>query len=207
MTKLFDTLKKFALLRAIIYIIFGVVLFLEPESVVKWLLYIVAAYLGIMGLIAIITAIVNRKENGLATFDFFSGIILLILGICLAIFAPSIAMITNVLLGIVVVICGISFLAMGINAQKAASLFGIPLIIFAIVLIAAGALMIFHPIGTTIVLGRIFAVIFVLMGIGEIVAAIALRKVKAFTTNIQTTAPSTPDTTSTTSEPNAPDKQ
>ena len=177
MTTLFDKLKKFAFLRAIIFIIFGAVLFYDPQLVIKWLFYIIAAYFILMGVIAIITAIVNKTQEGLLTFDFVTGIIMVLVGIFIAVFAVQISLFIHIVMGILVVIGGIAFLSMGIAVQKTKTISGLPLIIFGLVLIAAGVTIFINPFQTQELLFRIFACVLILMGIAEIVTAIAYRKV------------------------------
>ena len=177
MSTLFDKLKKFAFLRAILFIIFGGVLLYDPLLVIKWLFYIIAAYFVLMGLISIITAIVNKSTNGLLTFDFITGIILILVGVFIAIFAVQISLFIHIVMGILVIIGGIAFVSMGVTVQKTKSISGLPLIIFGIILIAAGVTIIVNPFGTQELLFRIFACVLILMGIGEIVTAVAYRKV------------------------------
>ena len=176
MSTIFENLKKYSALRAIIFIILGAAILYNPLFVIKWLFYIIAAYFALMGIISIITAIANRKENGLATFEFVSGIILLLLGICIAVFAVQISLFIHVVMGILVIISGILFFTMGVDIQKAKIKSGVPLLIFAVAIIAAGAMVIVNPFGTQALLFRIFACILIVIGVAEVVTLIVYRK-------------------------------
>ena len=178
MRSLFEKLKKYALLRSIIYILLGAAIIYDPIIVLKWILYIIAAYFALIGIISIITAISKIKEEGLANFDFISGIILVLVGICIVAFAVQISLFIHVLMGILVVVSGSTYFAMGLDVQKSKIVSGVPLMIFSIIVIVAGVLLLVNPFGTQALLFRIFAVALIIMGIGEIVSMITYRKIK-----------------------------
>ena len=170
-----DKFQRYILLRAVVYIAFGIFAVIEPEMLFQSIVYVVSIYLAILGILGIFSGFRAKKETDTYGGSFISGIFLIIAAAIILFFAPAIASIFPFFLGILIVINAVYQLINAVNAKNAgASGFG--WIIFSLILAVLGIILIFNPFSSLLVLFQIFGGILILMAISEVIAYFKFKK-------------------------------
>ncbi|OJG98515.1 hypothetical protein RV18_GL002938 [Enterococcus termitis] len=172
-----EQLRKYALLRGIVYIIFGLLILFDPRSVFQLAVYFISAYIALMGVLNLYDGFKVKKATGTYGMSFLGGIILLVLAGIILVFAKGIVSILPIFLGLVIVIIGASRAMQAVNLRSYVNVNWLPMLIYSGILIVAGLVLIFNPFSSLLVLFQLFGGILVFMGIGEIVAFFQLRNI------------------------------
>ncbi|MFD1901940.1 HdeD family acid-resistance protein [Enterococcus termitis] len=177
MNNVMEQLRKYALLRGIVYIIFGLLILFDPRSVFQLAVYFISAYIALMGVLNLYDGFKVKKATGTYGMSFLGGIILLVLAGIILVFAKGIVSILPIFLGLVIVIIGASRAMQAVNLRSYVNVNWLPMLIYSGILIVAGLVLIFNPFSSLLVLFQLFGGILVFMGIGEIVAFFQLRNI------------------------------
>ena len=169
-------LKNYVLLRALLYLALGILLLINPTVVLRWMLFILAGYFACVGIINIIGCLRARREQSLFAFDFFSGILSVLLGILLVVFSRQISAILHIFMGILVLLSGLGYLSQSRNVRKTQPRAARGLMLYACVVLALGLLMVFNPFAVQIVLFTLFGATLTMLGISDIVCLLLYRK-------------------------------
>ncbi|MFW8578112.1 DUF308 domain-containing protein [Enterococcus entomosocium] len=161
--------KSHAILRAIIYIIFGIAITINPAGFFNFIGYVLAGYLTLIGLINILEDFKTRKESGHWGLGLFSGIFLLVLALVVLLFASTIASILPILLGLSIISNGAFQLVLGLNTKSVAW------IIYSVILVIGGALLLFNPFASLLILLQVFGFTLIAMGILEVIGFFMFR--------------------------------
>lgn len=160
--------KSHSILRAIIYIIFGVSIAINLSYFFNFIGYVLGVYLTLIGLINILEDFKSRRESGHWGFGLFSGIIILVLAIVALLYMTTINSILNIL-GLSIISNGVFQLILGLNTKSAAW------IIYSIVLIVSGSLVIFYPFMSLLILLEVFGFTLIIMGVVEVIGYFIFR--------------------------------
>lgn len=169
MQTLLDNLKKYTILRAIIFLVLGLLIIIFPQPIMSIIVYIIAAALMIMGIVNIISYFNNRPRAAFKDVSFLSGVLLLVVGIVIAVFSHQILSAIPVVLGIFVILSGAMYFLEALNVQKTLNRSGMPMFIFSILILIVGIILIVNPFSALTFLFRMFGIILLVMGIGDII--------------------------------------
>ena len=161
--------KNHAILRAVIYIIFGIAIAINPSGFFNFIGYILASYLTLIGLINIFEDFKSKKGTGYWGLGLFSGIFLLFLALIVLLFAETIASVLPILLGLSIISNGAFQLVLGLNFKS------LSWIIYSGLLIIGGVLLLFNPFNSLLALLQIFGITLIIMGILEIISYFMFR--------------------------------
>lgn len=167
----FQKFTQYALLRAALLAVLGILMLLFPGTLLNLIVYIVAACVIIYGVVNIINYIRTRTTavNG---FEFVVGCLLLVLGLVMILFSRQIVSILPIFLGVLLVIGGASYF---VNAWGAGEQKNIPLLLLSALIIIGGLLVIFNPFGSMELLCRIFGLLLLLSCVDELFAFFTYR--------------------------------
>lgn len=175
MRSLYTKLSRYALLRAAVYILFGLLLIFAPNAVTHIIVYIIAAYLAVMGILSIIGALRSGGDSPFTQYDFILGVLMVILSLIAFIFSQQLISLLPIFFGVLIVLGGASYLLQAISLKGSNAGPVAVLWVLAIVFIAAGILIIFNPFQTILLLFQAFGIALALYGIGEIVTYLLFR--------------------------------
>lgn len=175
MSSVLEKLKKYAVLRGVIYIIFGLLILLNPRSIFQLTVYFVSAYIAIMGILNIIDGVKVKKATDTYGMSFMGGIVLLVIALFVLVFAKGIVSILPIFLGLAIAIAGIARAVQSVNLRQYVNVKWVPMLVYGLVLIVAGLVLMFNPFSSVLVLFQLFGGILIFMGIGEFVAFFQLR--------------------------------
>lgn len=175
MRNIFEKLAKYALLRGILYIALGILMLIAPQVVMHVIVYILAAYAIIMGIINMVAYLRNRRD-GVGGFGLVTGVLLIVLGIVMIIFTRGILSILPIFLGALLILAGVSRLIEAIGGGSGLGTPRLLLVIIAILVIIGGFLVILNPFSTSVLLFQIFGIIAIIQGVGEVISYFTFRK-------------------------------
>ena len=176
MRSIYAKFKNYVLLRAILCLALGVLLFVHPTFIPQLMLNILSGYFIVMGILSIVSYFRNQEEGERMQFNFISGILLVMLGIILAAASTQIANIIHLFLGLMVTMSGANYFAQSREIHKNAPPAGLPLLVYSIVVMAVGVLIVFNPFAAQVILFQVFGVVLSVMGISDILCLIVYRK-------------------------------
>lgn len=159
-----DNLQKHALLRAIVFIILGIAIAINPSVFFQFVAYLIAGYFTIIGLIHIYGDYKAQKATGSFGFGLISGILLIVLAIAVLLFASRIVAILPFILGLVIILNGLFQLVASLNNRRTGW------IIYSVLVLIAGLTLTFNPFASLLVLFQIFGFFLIIMGVSEVVS-------------------------------------
>lgn len=153
----------------------GLFLLIEPETTLHAISYIVGIILIVWGIIPVIGYLSNKENQGYLDFSFVLGIFSLIIGIIIVINPNIIGSIIPLLLGIWMLINGITKLQYSLNLKKYEKDSNMSVIISVIILIC-GLVLIFNPFKGAVVLTQIIGGFIIAYSILDIMECLSLKK-------------------------------
>ena len=149
-----ENFRRHTLLRDAVFIVIGSAIVFNPGAFFQFVGYLIAGYLMLLGLINIYDDYKIKKQTGSWGLGFVTGLIFVVLAVAFLFFAPVIVSILPFLLGISIVINGL--------VQTGA-------LIYSILVLIAGAVLVFNPFKSLLVLMQVFGFILIFMGVIEII--------------------------------------
>lgn len=178
MSNVMDQIRKYALLRVIVYILFGIVIVMNPNAVFNLAVYFISAYTAIMGLLSIYEGLKIKRQTGEYGMNMMGGITLLVLAGIVLVFARGIVSILPFFLGLIIVMVGIARFIQANNLKKYPQVNWMSLMVYAVITFLAGLVLVFNPFSSLLFLFQLFGVILIFMGFSELVAFFQWRKIK-----------------------------
>ena len=177
MNNVLEQLRKYAILRGSVYVLFGLLIVFNPRSVFQVAVYFISAYIAFMGLLNLYDGLRVKKSKGTYGMSCFSGIILLVVVGIVLVFAKGIVSVLPIFLGLAIVIVGVSRGMQAVNLRKYVNVNGSLMLIHSAILIIAGLVLIFNPFSSLLLLFQLFGAILIFMGIGEFVTLFQMHKI------------------------------
>lgn len=180
MYDLFKKIREQALIRALIFLVLGILIIIFPDPIMRIIVYILGALFIVMGVINLITYFSNRSHSrGEASdFTFILGILYILIGIILLVFYKQILLILPVVLGILLILDATLYFLESINLSKVSSGTGIPLLVYSIIMVIVGIIFMFNPFGSLSFLLRVFGVILICIAVFDVYVYFYLRPKK-----------------------------
>lgn len=174
MKSFFDKLTQYAILRTVIDVAIGLLMLIFPEQVMSAIIYLIAVYVAVMGVVGIIRYIRNRADGSM--YDLVTGILMIILAAMMVVFTKSLISVLPIFLGAILIIAGVFQLAQGISVKRTVGKVNIVQIVLGVLVIAGGILGLANPFKSAVLLFRVFAITILIMGINELVMYFFARK-------------------------------
>lgn len=170
-----ENFRRYALIRAVLYIVFGALALLNPGSLFRWLVIIISAYIAFLGILDLIAAFRLKKHTQTLGPEFTKGWLLILLAAIIFFFAKGIMGLLPFFLGLTIVVNGIYQLVNAINGRQI-GISGMGWILYSIFIMIVGIVLLFNPFGSLLVLFQIFGAVLIVMGIVQIINYIQLRR-------------------------------
>lgn len=159
-------MAQYDLLRGVVLGLLGIIVLWKPGMIFNGIVYIIAVYFAFMGILNLYTVI---REKATFAGAYASGIFLLLAALAVIVLAKPIVSFIPLLLGLFVLIGGIRQLLQEIQLHRQGSA-RIGWLVFSILLMAAGALLVFNPFESVLLMFRIFGGILVTTAIAAIIS-------------------------------------
>ncbi len=172
MNSMVGFLKKYALIRSIISLAMGVALILWPEIFIQIIVYLIGAYVVILGIMGLFSA---RKGGGTASV--LGGILMIVLGVCMFLFYMQIASILPIFLGILFILLGVIQFFQGFQVRKYTGKVNVIQMVMGALVVAGGVVGVTQPAAVASFLFQIFGVIMLIAGVNEFIFYLNMRKI------------------------------
>lgn len=174
MQNIIEQFRKFEWLQALLSIVFGVCLLINPNLFFRVVILILGVYVIFIGVSRMVQKFRQQKNEFTPA---PSDVLLIIVGIAIILLTSTLFSIVNIVFGLVILANGISKLMSGIGLRRDVVNAGITLIIYGILLAVAGAIIILNPFKTLMVVFRIIGVMMIIMGVGDLISFFGLKKI------------------------------
>ncbi len=175
MKSVFEKIAKYALISGILNILFGGLVLVMPALMMQSVVYILATYAIIMGIVRIVAHFRDRQQGNIS-FSFVSGSLYSITGIVMLIFTKAILSILPVFLGIFLILGGVIRLAEVFGAT-AGGWQRITLILMAVMLMIGGFIIVANPFTSALFLFQVFGILVIVQGTGEVLSFFSFKRV------------------------------
>ena len=161
-----NQIRNYIWLKSIAYIVFGLFFLIEPHETLN-----VSIDLIVFGIINLISAWWQRSHSEVPDYSFAIGITQLVVAVIIWILAKPLLAFLPFILGIMLIISGISKVLDALNHRQYVNVSPMPFVLYGILLILVGILLAFNPFGTVLILLQFFGATLIVMAIMEIVTA------------------------------------
>lgn len=170
MDNLVKNVKRNMWLRAILFIVFGLLIAIQPGMLIDFSIKVIALYLLVMGIIGLVNGLRERSasSNGSMNTTTVFGIIELVGALFVWLFAKPLLSLLPFVIGVVLLIHGINYIMQVRSNKRYVNSSTLPSYIYGALVVVVGFIMIFNPFGSLTVLFSIFGWVLVVMGIAEI---------------------------------------
>lgn len=172
-------LKEFktnVIVTAAILIVIGLVLLLVPQFAINAIGLILGGGLIVMGLINLIVYFTQVKSFIWYQQDFIGGVLQILFGLFVIIYAGSIVSLIPLIFGIVVLIHGISAIGRALEIRKYQGSGWIVSMILSVISILFGIFCIFSPFGVTLIILRLIGIFLIYSGVSDFIALYRARQ-------------------------------
>ena len=163
------------IIRSVIAVLLGIVFLIAPDLLPNTLIIILGATVLFVGIVSFLT--IFTKDGGKpAGINYFNLVLSLIVGIVLLIFPDFFVALLMILLGIILIICGIGQISSLTSVRK----WGVKAnpfeYIIAALLILVGVVVCFNPFDTKDVIFWMFSIGAIVYGITNLISLLRIRK-------------------------------
>lgn len=178
----FKSMYRTSIIFSSLLILIGMFLLIKPETTLHAISYFMGVALIIWGLVPIIQFFSNKETKQYLEFSFIIGVFALIFGIIIMIKPNIIGSIIPLLIGIWMVINGVTKLYYSLTLNKLSS--ATVSIILSIIILICGLVLIFNPFKGAIILTKIIGISVIIYSILDLVECYTLKKTMKEFTNV-----------------------
>lgn len=178
MGNIMKQLRKYEILRGIVYIIFGVLIINDPRGIFQLAVYLISAYVAIMGIVNVYEGRKVRKQTETYGLSFLGGIVQIIFAGMILVFSKGIVSVLPIFLGFMILIGGMLYGIQALNLRNYVNVRWVPMLIYSALLIIFGFILLFNPFQSVLAMFSLFGWVLIFMGFGAIMTYIQLRNIR-----------------------------
>ena len=170
-----DTIKKelnISIISSIVYIILGIIIFKNPETMLHSISIAIALLAIIYGLIMTIINMSKIEDSTNLTF----GILLIVVGISLLIYPNSLSILISLIIGIWFISSSVSRLRLAAMIKDTDEFNWKIILIISIITLLIGISFVFTPLASAIALARITGVLMIIYSVCDISEIVFIKK-------------------------------
>ena len=164
-----------SIIFSIIFILIGAFLLARPDDAIHLVSYALGIILLLWGLISMVQFFTDKESQNYLEFGFIVGVFVFIFGIIIIIKPETIASIIPLLLGIWMLINGVTKLSYALTLNKNKNAAGS--IIISVLIVILGILLIFNPFAGAKTLVQILGIIIIIYSILDLAECLAIKKI------------------------------
>ena len=174
MTSFLKAVRSNIIAQAILSIALGVLLAFWPDITVITIVYLLALYLAVTGVVSLIAYFRTKGDRSGSFGALVSGVLLLALALVVFVFPEAVAGFFSLILGLLLVIGG------GVNAVRAMELrryqggMWVAALIAGIIIALGGVIIIVNPFDTTVMFVLVLGVLLIVKGIAYLLISLWL---------------------------------
>lgn len=174
MKKEFDRVFKMSIISWIVFIILGIFLFAKAELTLKIISYIVGGTLLLT--IIPLTKTILAKEKNYASFSFITEVFMVVAGIIIILNTELIASIIPILIGILMLINGVSKLQFALCLKGQNVKMWISTLVLALLIMIVGILFLTNPFGGAIAITKMIGLFIIAYSVLDMIDFVIIHK-------------------------------
>lgn len=176
MKSFLDVLRSNMLIQGIVFLVLGVVVLIWPGITVTTIVYLFGVIFALSGIASLIgygrAASPSYKSPAVLT----TGIFMCVLALVVFIFPQVFASFISLVLGIVLILCGVVGAIRSFDMRKFGGTFWVFPLVVGVAVAVGGIVIVANPFDTTIMFIYVLGALMVLNGVEDLVLAFSLRK-------------------------------
>ncbi len=172
MKNLFKKAGFMSILSSIVFLLLGILLVVNPNAMVQAVSYIIGILLIVIGIVKMISYFTSKGDYLFYDYRLVYGALCVILGILVIVSGNAIASFFRIVIGIWIILSGISRLDLSIRLKGTDTGYWILSLLLSILIFVAGIYIIFAP-GTILVTLGIILIAYSIMDIIESILSMA----------------------------------
>ncbi len=176
MQSFMKTVQSNAIIQAVLFIVLGLVLLFVPDITLVTIVYCVGAIFAISGIVSL-AAYLRESSPGYHTGGALtSAIFMLAIALIMFIFPTAVAGFFSILLGAVLILCGIANTVRSISMSGMGGSLWIVGTVISILVAIGGVVIIWNPFETTVMFVMVLGALLLVNGIANLVVELSMRK-------------------------------
>lgn len=171
-----NQLFKSTFARVAALVVVGLWFLILPGTVYTVLKWVIVAALLAAAIPGLITGLKQRHATGNGGWELTRGVTLLIAAVLVAALLKPVISMLPALIGIMVILFGINKVSTAKKDQRFINVSPLPQIIYGIVVIIAGAVLLFNPFHAVLVLFQVSGALMLVMAVMEVLTAIRAKR-------------------------------
>lgn len=170
-----DKIKGFkweTVLTSVLYVVVGILLMMFPESIAKTLCYTIAIVIMAIGVIKLVSFFIKKEQEGFMRTGAVSGFVFILIGAFIAIKSRMIISIIPFIIGIIIILSGLSKLQYSVQLKKYAGEKNTGMMIMAVINIVLGVFLAFNPFSAAKWMIRLIGICIGLTGASDLISAV-----------------------------------
>lgn len=176
MESFMKTVQANIIVQAILFIVLGLVLLLMPDTALITVVYLVSVIFAISAAISLASYFRRNSPSYHMQGAMVTGIFLAVIALIMFCFPFAIAGIVSVLLGAVLILCGIANAVRSVTLRGVGGSVWIFGLIVGVLVAFGGVLIIWNPFETTVMLVMVLGALLICTGASDLLIELAARK-------------------------------
>lgn len=176
MDSFMHTVQTNAIVQAILFIVLGLVLLVVPDLTIVTVVYCIGVVFAISGAVSLAAYYRKSSPSYQMGGALSMGIFLLVIALIMFIFPAAVAGFFTVLLGLVLILCGVVNTVRALGLRAAGAGIWVTNIIIGILVAIGGVIIIWNPFETTVMLVQVLGILFIVTGISDLLVELGVRK-------------------------------
>lgn len=176
MESFMKTVQTNIIVQASLFIVLGLVLLLMPDTALVTVVYLIAIVFAISAAVSLVAYFRQSSPSYHMQGALITGIFLAVIALIMFCFPFAVAGIVSILLGAVLILCGIANAVRSVTLRAVGGPIWIVGLVVGILVAFGGVLIIWNPFETTVVLVMVLGVLLVCNGASSLVIELSARK-------------------------------
>lgn len=175
MQDLFKKIYRMSIVSSILFLLFGLLLFLQTEAVIKSVSIIMGCILLALGIVPIVNYFKNRVEGFFSGAGLLYGIFSVVAGLIILMNSNILATIIPILSGVWMIVNSVNKIQIAMELRDNKINFWIVTFIFSIIILIGGVFLIVNPLKSVLLLTKTVGIIIVVYAVLDIIDSIVIK--------------------------------
>lgn len=176
MSSFMKTVQTNGIVQAVLFIVLGLVLLVVPDITLVTIVYCVGAIFAVSAIISLVSYFRKGSASYMMSGALTTGIFLAVIALVMFIFPAAVAGFFSILLGAVLILCGIANTVRSVGMRDFGGSTWIVSAIISVIVAIGGIVIIWNPFETTVVFVMVLGVLLVVTGASNLVIELSVRR-------------------------------
>lgn len=176
MESFMKTVQTNGIVQAVLFIVLGLVLLVVPDITLVTIVYLVGAIFAVSAIVSLVSYFRKGSASYMMSGALTTGIFLAVIALVMFVFPAAVAGFFSILLGAVLILCGIANTVRSIGMRDFGGSMWIVSTVISVIVAIGGVVIIWNPFETTVLFVMVLGVLLVITGASNLVIELAIRK-------------------------------